>query len=141
MDYRKTNKTPRKNTNVSKIVTALTSFQVPLLVLGRWRSGILPVSTHCNTGKKYLVMSYLVAVFCCYFRLSSSGNKLGQVLAETEGASQNVGTLGVALSTCTLPGQQPSDRLNGDTIEVKCEGRDARLFYSHGSKWRLGGGT
>lgn len=41
-----------------------------------------------------------------------------QVVAETEAASQNVGTLGVALTTCTLPGQEPSSRLNADTIEV-----------------------
>lgn len=41
-----------------------------------------------------------------------------QVVAETAAAAQNVGTLGVALTTCTLPGQRPSSRLDADTIEV-----------------------
>lgn len=43
----------------------------------------------------------------------------GQVVAEADAASKNVGTLGVALTTCTLPGQQPSLRLDADTIEVR----------------------
>lgn len=46
-----------------------------------------------------------------------------QVLTETESASRNVGTLGVALTTCTLPGQEPSSRLNADTIEVRGDER------------------
>lgn len=41
-----------------------------------------------------------------------------QVLAEGSKAASNVGTMGVALSVCTLPGQAPSTRLDADTIEI-----------------------
>lgn len=51
-----------------------------------------------------------------------------KVVAETLTASQNVGTLGVALTTCTLPGQEPSGRLDAETIEVGLWPPPARLF-------------
>eukprot|EP00038_Savillea_parva_P012412 m.204500 g.204500 ORF g.204500 m.204500 type:complete len:607 (-) comp22552_c0_seq1:145-1965(-) len=46
------------------------------------------------------------------------GLPLDSVHAEALSAAESVGTLGVALSTCTLPGQPVSNRLQGNKIEI-----------------------
>ncbi|CAM9253871.1 unnamed protein product [Scytosiphon promiscuus] len=68
------------------------------------------------TGRRGVAGTVLVAKVAG--AAAEAGLSLEEVLAETESASRNVGTLGVALTTCTLPGQQPSSRLDKDTIEV-----------------------
>ncbi|EPS65311.1 hypothetical protein M569_09467, partial [Genlisea aurea] len=49
---------------------------------------------------------------------AESGLSLEEVAAETKSASEMVGTMGVALSVCTLPGQPASDRLAAGKIEL-----------------------
>lgn len=52
---------------------------------------------------------------------AAAGCSLAEVRAEAQNALENVGSLGVALNTCTLPGQPKSDRaaeLDGDVAEV-----------------------
>ncbi|CAM9134801.1 unnamed protein product [Pylaiella littoralis] len=68
------------------------------------------------TGRRGVAGTVLVAKVAG--AAAEAGLSLEEVLAETKEASENVGTLGVALTTCTLPGQQPSARLSGDTIEI-----------------------
>jgi dihydroxyacetone kinase len=41
-----------------------------------------------------------------------------QVLAEATAAAERVGTMGVALTVCSLPGQPPSTRLDSSSIEI-----------------------
>lgn len=43
---------------------------------------------------------------------------LADVVAEAKLASEMVGTMGVALSVCTLPGQVTSDRLGPGKMEL-----------------------
>lgn len=75
-------------------------------------------------------VSVCVEIKCCcvsaFFCGCVSPCDTVQVMAETAAAAQNVGTLGVALTTCTLPGQRPSSRLDADTIEV-CTMYDMKL--------------
>lgn len=47
-----------------------------------------------------------------------AGCDLETVREEANRAAESIGTLGVALTTCTLPGCPPSDRLDDSTIEV-----------------------
>ena len=47
-----------------------------------------------------------------------AGGSLDDVAAAAERVAANLGTLGVALTVCTVPGGKRSDRLDGDTIEV-----------------------
>ncbi|CAM9723326.1 unnamed protein product [Ectocarpus sp. 12 AP-2014] len=68
------------------------------------------------TGRRGVAGTVLVAKVAG--AAAEAGLSLEEVLAETASASQNVGTLGVALTTCTLPGQRPSSRLDADTIEI-----------------------
>eukprot|EP00752_Nemacystus_decipiens_P007043 g6316.t1 len=68
------------------------------------------------TGRRGVAGTVLVAKIAG--AAAEAGLSLDEVVAETEAASQNVGTLGVALTTCTLPGQEPSSRLDADTIEI-----------------------
>ncbi|KAK2985543.1 hypothetical protein RJ640_006430 [Escallonia rubra] len=49
---------------------------------------------------------------------AASGLSLAEVAAEAEHASKMVGTMGVALSVCTLPGQVTSDRLGAGKMEL-----------------------
>jgi len=49
---------------------------------------------------------------------AEQGGTLDEVRLAAENASENIGSLGVALSTCTLPGEKPSTRLAGNTIEI-----------------------
>ncbi|KAL2457298.1 Dihydroxyacetone kinase [Forsythia ovata] len=49
---------------------------------------------------------------------ASCGLSLGEVAAEAQRASEMVGTMGVALSVCTLPGQVTSDRLGPGKMEL-----------------------
>ena len=49
---------------------------------------------------------------------AAAGLPLEVVHAEAQSAASSVGTLGVALTTCTLPGHPPSDRLAGNKLEV-----------------------
>lgn len=49
---------------------------------------------------------------------AETGLPLDSVHAEAMSAADSVGTLGVALTTCTLPGQPVSDRLSGSKIEI-----------------------
>ncbi|GER45556.1 dihydroxyacetone kinase [Striga asiatica] len=49
---------------------------------------------------------------------AAAGLSLVEVAAEAKQASEMVGTMGVALSVCTLPGQVPSDRLGPGKMEL-----------------------
>ncbi|OVA01127.1 Dak kinase [Macleaya cordata] len=49
---------------------------------------------------------------------AAAGLPLADVAAEAKNASQLVGTMGVALSVCTLPGQVTSDRLGPGKMEL-----------------------
>ncbi|KAM3571666.1 hypothetical protein VYU27_006319 [Nannochloropsis oceanica] len=49
---------------------------------------------------------------------ASAGLDLMHVKAEAEQAISNMGSLGLALSVCTVPGSTPSARLDGDTVEL-----------------------
>ncbi|MQL98681.1 hypothetical protein Taro_031392 [Colocasia esculenta] len=49
---------------------------------------------------------------------AASGLSLAEVTAEARHASQMVGTMGVALSVCTLPGHVTSDRLGPGKMEL-----------------------
>ncbi|KHG27868.1 Putative 3,4-dihydroxy-2-butanone kinase [Gossypium arboreum] len=49
---------------------------------------------------------------------AAAGLSLADVAAEAKRASQMVGTMGVALSVCTLPGQVTSDRLGPGKMEL-----------------------
>lgn len=43
---------------------------------------------------------------------------MAEVAAEARAAADAVKSLGVALTTCTVPGTKPSTRLDDETIEV-----------------------
>ncbi|KAJ8753722.1 hypothetical protein K2173_026398 [Erythroxylum novogranatense] len=49
---------------------------------------------------------------------AASGLSLTEVAAEAKRASEMIGTMGVALSVCTLPGQVTSDRLGPGKMEL-----------------------
>ncbi|KAL6637023.1 hypothetical protein ACP70R_024595 [Stipagrostis hirtigluma subsp. patula] len=49
---------------------------------------------------------------------ADTGLSLEEVAEEARQASEMVGTMGVALSVCTLPGQETSDRLGPEQIEL-----------------------
>ncbi|KAI4365805.1 hypothetical protein MLD38_021760 [Melastoma candidum] len=49
---------------------------------------------------------------------ATAGLSLSEVTAEAKCASEMIGTMGVALSVCTLPGQSPSDRLGAGKMEL-----------------------
>jgi hypothetical protein len=49
---------------------------------------------------------------------AATGLSLDEVAAEAKRASEMVGTMGVALSVCTLPGQVTSDRLGPGKMEL-----------------------
>ncbi|KAJ6418675.1 hypothetical protein OIU84_001946 [Salix udensis] len=49
---------------------------------------------------------------------AAAGLSLDEVAAEAKRASEMVGTMGVALSVCTLPGQVTSDRLGPGKMEL-----------------------
>lgn len=49
---------------------------------------------------------------------AASGLPLSDVVAEARHACGVVGTMGVALSVCTLPGQPKSDRLGPGKMEL-----------------------
>ncbi|KAJ4973961.1 hypothetical protein NE237_007135 [Protea cynaroides] len=49
---------------------------------------------------------------------AAAGLSLADVAAEAKRASERVGTMGVALSVCTLPGQVTSDRLGQEKMEL-----------------------
>lgn len=49
---------------------------------------------------------------------AAAGLALADVFAEAKRASEMVGTMGVALSVCTLPGQVTSDRLGSGKMEL-----------------------
>ncbi|CAN8269153.1 unnamed protein product [Cochlearia groenlandica] len=49
---------------------------------------------------------------------AAAGLSLEKVAAEAKCASEMVGTMGVALSVCTLPGQVTSDRLGSEKMEL-----------------------
>ncbi|XP_031124639.1 putative 3,4-dihydroxy-2-butanone kinase isoform X4 [Ipomoea triloba] len=49
---------------------------------------------------------------------AASGLSLADVVSEAKHASEMVGTMGVALSVCTLPGQVTSDRLGPGKMEL-----------------------
>jgi dihydroxyacetone kinase len=49
---------------------------------------------------------------------AASGRSLAEVAAEAKRASEMVGTMGVALTVCTLPGQITSDRLSHGKMEL-----------------------
>ncbi|CAH2036110.1 unnamed protein product [Thlaspi arvense] len=49
---------------------------------------------------------------------AAAGLSLAEVAAEAKRASEMVGTMGVALSVCSLPGQDASDRLGPEKMEL-----------------------
>ncbi|KAG8097969.1 hypothetical protein GUJ93_ZPchr0013g37283, partial [Zizania palustris] len=49
---------------------------------------------------------------------ADAGLSLAEVAAEAKHASEVVGTMGIALSVCTLPGQVTSDRLGPEQMEL-----------------------
>lgn len=49
---------------------------------------------------------------------AAAGKSLAEVKAEAAAAAGAMGTLGVALTTCTVPGSAPSSRLDGDVLEL-----------------------
>lgn len=49
---------------------------------------------------------------------AAAGLSLADVVTEAKLASEIVGTMGVALSICTLPGQVTSDRLGPGKMEL-----------------------
>jgi dihydroxyacetone kinase len=49
---------------------------------------------------------------------ADAGLRLEEVAEQARHASELVGTVGVALSVCTLPGQETSDRLGPEQIEL-----------------------
>ncbi|CAM9468320.1 unnamed protein product, partial [Phaeothamnion confervicola] len=68
------------------------------------------------TGRRGVAGTILVQKIAC--AAAEAGLSLEAVAAEAAAAAANVGTLGVALTCCTLPGQDPNDRLGPSTIEV-----------------------
>ncbi|CAM6088865.1 unnamed protein product [Calypogeia fissa] len=49
---------------------------------------------------------------------AAAGLSLAEVAAEARQVAQNVGTMGVALTVCTLPGQNTSDRIGPGKMEL-----------------------
>lgn len=49
---------------------------------------------------------------------AAAGLSLEEVAAEAKHASEVVGTMGVALTVCSLPGQATSDRLGPEKMEL-----------------------
>jgi dihydroxyacetone kinase len=49
---------------------------------------------------------------------AAARKSLREVTAEARAAAESVATMGVALTTCTLPGLAPNPRLDGDVIEI-----------------------
>ena len=49
---------------------------------------------------------------------AAAGLSLADVASEAKRASEMVGTMGVALAVCTLPGQVTSDRLGPGKMEL-----------------------
>lgn len=49
---------------------------------------------------------------------AAEGKSLTEVLREAKGVATSVGTMGVALTVCTLPGATPSDRLGPGKMEL-----------------------
>lgn len=49
---------------------------------------------------------------------AAAGRSLEDVTAQARDAADNVASMGVALSTCTLPGSAPNTRLDGDLVEI-----------------------
>ncbi|CAD7699261.1 unnamed protein product [Ostreobium quekettii] len=50
--------------------------------------------------------------------LADQGRDLDAVTVAARKVAQNIGTMGVAMDVCTLPGASPSDRLGPDEIEL-----------------------
>lgn len=49
---------------------------------------------------------------------AADGKPLYEVLKEAQAVATSVGTMGVALTVCTLPGATPSDRLGPGKMEL-----------------------
>lgn len=69
------------------------------------------------------LLKFLFSFFCYVnFKVAgaaaAAGLSLGAVAAEAKHASEVVGTMGVALSVCTLPGQVTSERLGQGKMEL-----------------------
>jgi len=54
----------------------------------------------------------------CAGAAAAAGKNLEQVTAEARAAADSVASMGVALTTCTLPGAAPNPRLDGDLVEI-----------------------
>jgi len=68
------------------------------------------------TGRRGIAGTLLVHK--CAGATAAAGKSLEEVTAEARAAAECVASMGVALSTCTLPGQAPSSRLDGDLVEI-----------------------
>jgi dihydroxyacetone kinase len=54
----------------------------------------------------------------CAGAAAAAGQSLVQVTAEARAAAEGVASMGVALTTCTLPGAAVNTRLEGDVVEI-----------------------
>ena len=70
---------------------------------------------------------------------ADAGLSLADVAAEAKHASEVVGTMGVSLSVCTLPGQVTSDRLGPKQMELGLGivSPDSISYHSHISHKQL----
>eukprot|EP00953_Heterococcus_sp_UTEX-ZZ885_P042286 21500-Heterococcus_DN1.PRE.3 len=68
------------------------------------------------TGRRGIAGTVLVQKVAC--AAAAAGLPLDEVLAEATAAAERVGTMGVALTVCSLPGQPPSTRLDSSSIEI-----------------------
>ena len=54
----------------------------------------------------------------CAGAAAAAGKSLEEVTAEARSAAEDVASMGVALTTCTLPGAATNTRLDGDVVEI-----------------------
>jgi dihydroxyacetone kinase len=54
----------------------------------------------------------------CAGAAAAAEQSLAQVTAEARAAADGVASMGVALTTCTLPGAAVNTRLEGDVVEI-----------------------
>lgn len=71
-------------------------------------------SSHTALSNKFVHVKFFKVAGAA----AAAGLSLDAVTAEAKCASEMVGTMGVALSVCTLPGQVTSDRLGPGKMEL-----------------------
>ena len=68
------------------------------------------------TGRRGLAGT--VFVHKCAGAVAEAGGSLAEVAAAARSAAESVGSMGVALTTCTVPGGKPSDRIGENEMEL-----------------------